>query len=239
MTGEHVLGVVGHLLSLSANNSTRILDNFIYPDISPLLRWAGLNSQDLARFVPRTPCWRLQHLPPQLRVGGHSARHRCDRRNGGFRRAGPGAFASARHDRSPEQRDTDARTPGYPLAQAEVLCGGPRGSATGPCRFWTKPERRSRSMSCMPGLEVRQFVRVPVAVRRRHARSNSPASISRIVRSRLERSGVKLSGAAGAHLLRHSLATQLVGQRRPINEVADLTGPSEHRYHRLLISSEI
>ncbi|MER9477740.1 tyrosine-type recombinase/integrase [Mesorhizobium sp. M0520] len=28
----------------------------------------------------------------------------------------------------------------------------------------------------------------------------------------------------GAHLLRHSLATQLVRQRRPINEVADLLG---------------
>jgi site-specific recombinase XerD len=51
-----------------------------------------------------------------------------------------------------------------------------------------------------------------------------PASISRIVRSRLERSGIKLSGAAGAHLLRHGLATQLVRQRRPINEVADLLG---------------
>ncbi|WP_348626600.1 tyrosine-type recombinase/integrase [Mesorhizobium sp. L2C085B000] len=29
---------------------------------------------------------------------------------------------------------------------------------------------------------------------------------------------------AGAHLLRHSLATQLVRQRTPINEVADLLG---------------
>ena len=32
------------------------------------------------------------------------------------------------------------------------------------------------------------------------------------------------TGAVGAHLLRHSLATQLVSQRRPINEVADLLG---------------
>ena len=30
------------------------------------LQWSGLNSQDLARFVPRTPCWRLAHLPPRL-----------------------------------------------------------------------------------------------------------------------------------------------------------------------------
>ncbi|MGZ9021362.1 MAG: tyrosine-type recombinase/integrase, partial [Rhodoplanes sp.] len=49
-------------------------------------------------------------------------------------------------------------------------------------------------------------------------------AISRIVRSRLERSGIEVSRIAGAHLVRHSLATQLVRQRRPINEVADLLG---------------
>ena len=52
----------------------------------------------------------------------------------------------------------------------------------------------------------------------------SSGGISRIVRSRLERSGITLSRVAGAHLLRHSLATQLVRQRRPINEVAGLLG---------------
>ncbi|WP_245309127.1 tyrosine-type recombinase/integrase [Bradyrhizobium retamae] len=51
-----------------------------------------------------------------------------------------------------------------------------------------------------------------------------PGSISKIVRRRLEHGGVVLTGPAGAHLLRHSLATQLVEQRRPINEVADLLG---------------
>ncbi|RMI06331.1 integrase [Sinorhizobium meliloti] len=50
------------------------------------------------------------------------------------------------------------------------------------------------------------------------------APISRIVRKRLRHVGVELGRVAGAHLLRHSLATQLVGQRRPINEIADLLG---------------
>ena len=40
----------------------------------------------------------------------------------------------------------------------------------------------------------------------------------------VEARGVEISGAAGAHLLRHGLATQLVRQQRPINEVADLLG---------------
>ena len=48
--------------------------------------------------------------------------------------------------------------------------------------------------------------------------------ISRIVRSALERGGIELPSVAGAHLVRHSLATQLVQHKRPINEVADLLG---------------
>ena len=50
------------------------------------------------------------------------------------------------------------------------------------------------------------------------------ASISRIVRSRSEQAGIELPSTVDAHLLRHSLATQLVRRRRPINEVADLLG---------------
>lgn len=38
------------------------------------------------------------------------------------------------------------------------------------------------------------------------------------------KSGIARPCAAGAHLVRHSLATQLVAQRRPINEIADLLG---------------
>ncbi|ANT54841.1 phage integrase family protein [Mesorhizobium amorphae CCNWGS0123] len=48
--------------------------------------------------------------------------------------------------------------------------------------------------------------------------------VSRIVRKRLRHGGIELGRLGGAHLLRHSLATQLVRQRRPINEVADLLG---------------
>ena len=37
-------------------------------------------------------------------------------------------------------------------------------------------------------------------------------------------SGIERGRVGGAHLLRHSLATQLVEQRRPISEIADLLG---------------
>ncbi|MER8961749.1 tyrosine-type recombinase/integrase [Mesorhizobium sp. M0701] len=50
------------------------------------------------------------------------------------------------------------------------------------------------------------------------------ASISESVQSRFEQSGLELPRMAGAHPVRHSLATQLVWKRRPINGVADLLG---------------
>lgn len=48
-------------------------------------------------------------------------------------------------------------------------------------------------------------------------------TVSAIVRRRLARVDIR-PGRAGTHLLRHSLATQLVRQERPIKEVADLLG---------------
>jgi site-specific recombinase XerD len=66
MTGEHVLAVVEHLLSLSTNDYTRASTTSYTRTFLRFLRWSDLNSQDLARFVPRTPCWRLAHLPPRL-----------------------------------------------------------------------------------------------------------------------------------------------------------------------------
>jgi integrase len=49
------------------------------------------------------------------------------------------------------------------------------------------------------------------------------STVAAIVRRRLEGGGIRLP-RAGAHLLRHSFATRLVGQQRPIKEVADLLG---------------
>lgn len=53
---------------------------------------------------------------------------------------------------------------------------------------------------------------------------NDRSTISRIVRAAMERAGIELPRVAGAHRVRHSLATRLVGQCPPINEVADLLG---------------
>src|ERR1051326_1833601 len=66
MTGEHVLALVAQLLSLSTNHYTRSSITSSTRTFLRFLRWSDLNPLDLARFVPRTPCWRLAHLPPRL-----------------------------------------------------------------------------------------------------------------------------------------------------------------------------
>jgi len=49
------------------------------------------------------------------------------------------------------------------------------------------------------------------------------STVSAIVRRRLKRLGIRFP-RTGTHLLRHSLATQMVREDRPIKEVADLLG---------------
>jgi integrase/recombinase XerD len=66
LTGEQVLALVEHLLALSFNHRTRALITSHLRMFLRYLRWSGLNNQDLARFVPHTPRYRLAHLPPRL-----------------------------------------------------------------------------------------------------------------------------------------------------------------------------
>lgn len=66
MTGETVISLVGHLLSGSTtyhshSASLRYLRSFLR-----FMNWQGLVTEDLSRFVPRVPCWRMSHLPPCL-----------------------------------------------------------------------------------------------------------------------------------------------------------------------------
>ena len=223
MTGEHVLGLVGYLLSLSVNNYTRSSTTSYVRTFLRFLRWADLNGQDLARFVPRTPCWRLQHLPPRL--AWEDIRRAIDAidvtvASGARDRALLLLLATTglrnKEIRMLELQDIHWRTSEVFVRRTKgkrdrvVPLLDEAGAALADYVLHGRPKiDNSRVfLSCAP--PPRPF--------------KCPASISRIVRSRLERSGVKLSGAAGAHLLRHGLATQLVRQRRPINEVADLLG---------------
>lgn len=223
MTGEHVLALVQHFLSLTANDSTRSAATSHVRAFLRFLRWSGLNDQDLARFVPRTPCWRLAHLPPRL--AWEDIQRAIDAidvtTSSGMRdRAIMLVLATTglrnKELRALELQDIRWRT-------AEVLVRRTKG-------------KRDRVVPLLneAGAALANYVlhaRPKVSSPRVFLSFAPPprpfkfsVSISRIVRSRLEQAGIELPIAAGAHLLRHSLATQLVRRRRPINEVADLLG---------------
>jgi integrase/recombinase XerD len=223
MTSEHVLAVVEHLLALSSNPYTRTSTTSYVRAFLRFLHWSDLNGQDLARFVPRTSCYRLAHLPPYL------------------------AWEDVR--RAIEA--IDVATPVNVRDRAILLLVATTGLRNKELRslelqdiHWRKAEvivRRTKAKRdrVVPLLQEAGEALADYVL---HARpkNDSPrvflqhsppvrpidnsSVISRIVRSILERGGLQLPRVAGAHLVRHSLATQLVRQRRPINEVADLLG---------------
>lgn len=222
MSGKHVLALVQDFLSRHANDYTRSSTTSYVRSFLNYLRWAGLNSRDLARFVPRTPCWRLAHLP--ARVPWEDVRRAIDKidvtsavgvrdralllliattglRNKELR----GLELSDIHWQAGEvllRRTKTHRDRVVPLLQEP-------GAALAEYILRARPKTRSSRVFLCHTPPLRAIER--------------SSTISRIVRCRLERSGLKLS-RGGTHLLRHSLATRLVGHARPINEIADLLG---------------
>ncbi len=223
LTAQHVIAAVEHQLSLSAASSTRTAATSHIRTFLRFLHWSDHHLRDLAPVVPRTPHWRLAHLPPRLSwtevrraidaIGAATPIDVRDRavllllattgiRNGELRalqlqdidwRAGE-VFIR----RTKGKRDRVA-----PLIEET-------GAALADYILRARPKVGS-------GYLFLTFTAPITPVK--HA---SP--VSRIVRKRLRCSGIELGRGGGAHLLRHSLATELVEQRRPINEIADLLG---------------
>ncbi|WP_349629382.1 site-specific integrase [Chelatococcus sp. YT9] len=223
LTAEHVLAAVEHQLSLSATSGTRTAATSRIRTFLRFLHWAGHHDQELARVVPGTPHWRLAHLPPRL--AWDAVRHAID---------AIGATTPV------DIRDRAVllllATTGIPNGELRALQLQDIDWRTGEIFVRRTKGKRDR---VVPLLEETGAALADYILRAR-PKVDSPylflsftppvgpfkcaSPVSRIVRKRLQHGGIKLGRVAGAHLLRHSLATQLVGQRRPINEVADLLG---------------
>jgi len=203
MTGEHVLALVGHLMSRSAKDNTRAATGSYVRRFLKFLRWADLNGSDLARIVPRTPSYRLAHLPRQL--AWEDVRRAIDA--------------------------VDATTPTGSRDRAILLLLATTGVRNKELRSlvledirWRDAEvrirrtkgRRDRTVPLMQeaGEALADYVlrARPDCVSRRVFLVHLPpvrpidtsAIISRIVRSALRRADVSLDGPVGAHLIRHS-----------------------------------
>lgn len=222
LNGEHVLALTQDFLSRCANDYTRSSTTSYVRTFLKYLRWADLNTQDLWRLVPRTPCWRLSHLP--ARVPWEDVRRTIDRIDVisavGVRDRALLLLIATTGLRNRELRQLELSDIHWKAG--EVLLRQTKthrdrlvpllpevGIALAEYVLHARPKRQGPRVFLIHTPPVRPF---------RYA-----STISRIVRCRMRRGGCNVA-RGGAHLLRHSLATRLVSQARPINEVADLLG---------------
>lgn len=223
MTGKHVLELVGHLMSLSAKDATRAATGSYVRRFLRFLRWADLNDQDLARFVPRTPCYRLAHLPRQ--VAWEDVRRAIDAIDPatptGSRDRAILLLLATTGIRNKELRSLTFEDIRWRDAQVLIRRTKGRRDRTVPLMQEAGKALADYVLGARPDCSSRRVFLLHLPPVRP---IDGSSVISRIVRSALQRAGVALNGPTGAHLIRHSLATRLVSQRRPINEVADLLG---------------
>lgn len=222
ISAKHVLTMTRDLLSACRTDSSRSSTTAYMRSFLRYLRWADLNPQDLAQFVPRTPCWRLTHLP--RRLPWEDLRRAID--------AIETATPSGMRDRAMMLVLATTGLRNKELRQLEL--GDIRWRAGEIVVRRTKVHRdRVVPLLEETGAALAKYVlhARPKVEDRRVFLSHMPpvrafrysSTVSRIVLVRLQRAGVSVQ-RGGAHLLRHSLATRLVAQRRPIKEVADLLG---------------
>jgi integrase/recombinase XerD len=223
MKGEHVLAVVEHLLALSSNHYTRSSTTSYVRTFLRFLRWCDINSEDLARFVPRTPCYRLAHLPSRL--AWNDVRCAIDAISkatpAGVRNRAILLLLATTGLRNKELRSLELRDIRWRKAEVLVRRTKARRDRVVPLLQEAGESLAEYVLQARPKSDSQRVFLQHIAPVRP---IDSSSVISRIVRSALERAGIELPDVAGAHLVRHSLATQLVRHRRPINEVADLLG---------------
>ena len=223
VTAEHVLAAVEDQLSRSVAAGTRTSATSHIRAFLRFLHWAGRHNQDLARVVPGTPHWRLAHLPPRL--PWEDIRRAIDAigvtTTGDIRDRALLLLFATTGMRNGEVRALQLQDIGWRAGEVFVRRTKGKRDRVAPLLEEAGAALADYILRARPKIDS-PYVFLSSAPPVRPYKSASP--ISRIVRKRLQHAGIELTARAGAHLLRHSLATRLVGRRRPINEVADLLG---------------
>lgn len=208
LTAKQVLAAVEYRLSLSTTSGSRTAATSHIRTFLRFLYWAGRHHQDLARIVPRTPSWRLAHLPPRL--AWDDVRHAIDAIGAttpvGIRDRAVLLLLATTGIRNGELRairlrDIDWRTG----VLARFLSGGPKASVIGWCHSSRRPAPHSPITSC--ALDRGWIVRIcSCRSRRRWDRS----SVRRLFQGSCG-SGCGMAGSnSGGSQVRISCATALL-----------------------------
>lgn len=219
---KHVLVMTHELLSACRSDYAKKSTSAHMRSFLRFLHWANLNAADLSPFVPRTPRWRHAHLPPRLTWEEvQSAIHAIgtttptDIRDLAMLLLLATTGIRNRELRQLELKDIRWRTGVIVLRRTKshrdrvVPLLHDTGAALADYVLHARPRSDDRRVFLSHVTPVRPF--------------DSSGTISRIILKRLRRAGISIQ-RGGAHLIRHSLATRMVEQRRPIKEVADLLG---------------
>ncbi|WP_247281345.1 MULTISPECIES: site-specific integrase [unclassified Bradyrhizobium] len=223
MTAEHVLAAVEYRLSLSATSGTRTAAISHIRTFLRFLHWGGHHEQDLAPVVPRTPYWRLAHLPPRL--SWDDVRRTIDAIGKAtpidLRDRAVLLLLATTGIRNGELRALQLRDIDWRAGEVFVRRTKGKRDRVAPLIEETGAALADYILRARPKFDSQHLF---LSFTPPEGPFKYASSVSRIVRKRLQHGGIELGPVGGAHLLRHSLATQLVGRRRPINEVADLLG---------------
>lgn len=187
------------------------------------LRWEGIVTTDLARVIPKLPCWQLTSIP--CHVPWSTVRKLIDSIDT--------SHARGKRDKAIVlliailgMRGEEVRT----LKLSDIAW------RSGEIRL---PKTKSQRAKVLPlprevGAALADYVLhgrprfTDPHVILRHAAPigplGSPSAVGRIISRPLRRMCVAIPGRPGVHLLRHSLATRMVNAGVPIKQIADLLG---------------
>lgn len=223
LSPKDVLAYAAHAADSCTAQSTRSATMSHLRGFLRHLHWSGVCREDLSRHVPRVPIWRMARIPDTL--PWEDVRQLID--------------------------SVDTSSPVGKRDRALLLLLATTGMRSSELRHlemcdirWRKgevhlPRTKNRRGRVVPlvkeaGSALADYLlhgRPKTAERRIFLRHRAPVRpfrtssiVSAIVRRRLERLGGACPQRVGAHLLRHSIATQMVQQERSIKEVADLLG---------------
>jgi site-specific recombinase XerD len=222
LDGKVVLAFVSHVASSCPNSSSRSEALSCVRGFLRWLRWDGVTQDDLARLVPRVPFWRLAGIPSHLEwstvravIDSIDASTPVGKRDRALLLVLATTGLRSQEVRRLELQDIRWRS-------GELRVGRTKGGRE---RVVPLLDEAGRALADYV-LHGRPRITEPT-VFLRHVPPAGPiahsSTLASIVRRSLARCGINLP-RAGAHLIRHSLATRMVQRMRPIKEVADLLG---------------
>jgi site-specific recombinase XerD len=222
LSAQDVLAYAHYATHRSTADRTRSAEMSHLRNFLRYLHWSAICRENLSRYVPRVPIWRMAGIPDYLpwddvhrvidSIDVSDPVGKRDRalltlvattgmRNAELRRLELGDIRW-REGEVHLRRTKNRRDRVVPLLTEA-------GGALSDYLLHGRPQTPERRIFLCHRPPVRPF--------------RTSGTVSSIVRRRLARLGIR-PVRAGTHLLRHSLATQMVQQERPVKEVADLLG---------------